>query len=93
MGAPLVIPTLHLNGTGIAVLKGDLIAVLDALRVAYNAMIAAAPNARDYYPQGEWAFPIAQRAHEARCIKMREMLKDYTAQLDALQDAIDAMGA
>ena len=58
-------PTIHTNGSS----KDDLIAALEkanlALHDACNALGEAAPNARDYYPQGPDAYGKARDAHQA----------------------------
>ena len=47
----LTLPTLYLNGTSRDSLLDGYLAALDALRLAMEALQAAAPNARDYYVQ------------------------------------------
>ena len=54
-------PTVHLNGTSKEALLDQYHTVISALRVALEAMVDAEPHARDYYPQGEGAFTLAQR--------------------------------
>jgi hypothetical protein len=47
----LVLPTIHLNGTGRQALVEQLTAALDGLENALEKLRAAAPHGRDYYPQ------------------------------------------
>jgi hypothetical protein len=62
----VILPTIHMNGTSRASLLGDLIAAIDALRLAGEAVGRTVPNGRDYYPQGAEAFRQAQEAHAKR---------------------------
>jgi hypothetical protein len=75
-------PTIHLNGTSRDSLFDSYCNAASALRNALAALEDAAPNARDYYPQGEGAFIAAAREHEDRTASLRYVL----AQIDALVD-------
>jgi hypothetical protein len=72
---PIILPTVHLNGTA----KQDLVDQLDiariALGVAVEALEDARPNARDYYPVGPDAFPRAQSEHQVRVLALRAVLE------------------
>lgn len=59
-------PTIHWNGTSADQLLSELVNASDALFQAVAALSSAAPNARDYYPQGAAAFEQARREHEAK---------------------------
>ena len=48
----MMIPTVHLNGTGKAALVDGIEAAHRAVAAALDALAEAAPNGRDYYPQG-----------------------------------------
>lgn len=81
---PLTIPTVHLNGTS----KGDLLEAIeqahDAVRAAQEKLAETAPNGRDYYPQGAYAFESAVREHSARMQK----LVDVNTELQQLAEAV-----
>jgi hypothetical protein len=82
------LPTIHLNGTS----KDELIAVLcnasAAIDAAYAALKLAAPNGRDYYPQGPEAFDRARREHESRLAGLDKVKRE----VDELTIAIDEGG-
>jgi hypothetical protein len=69
-------PTIHLNGTSPGVLLEDLIRAADALRDAMQALRLAAPNARDYYPQGPKAIAQAAMEHAQRMDKLQGVLRE-----------------
>ena len=72
----LTVPTVHLNGTSRDTLLEGYIAALDALRLAREALQAAAPNARDYYVQAGDTFCLAQNQHFVRLARLRETLDE-----------------
>jgi hypothetical protein len=80
----LITPTIHLNGTSKAELAEQLANAANALMDARKALQAAAPNGRDYYPQGEQAIAKATDQHRARLMKLREIL----AEIQSLQMAV-----
>lgn len=75
---PLVPPTIHMNGTSKDELLNQLVAVVSALDAALAAINAAAPNGRDYYPQGPEAFREAQAAFEERVLAVRRVHTDFS---------------
>lgn len=84
----MMVPTLHLNGTSRTELLNEQLNVLQALRLARAAMIAASPNGRDYYPQGKGAFEKAQDEHTDRV----RAIEDVLAKVEALAMAISDGG-
>ena len=70
------LPTVHLNGTSRDTLLEGYIAALDALRLAMEALQAAAPHARDYYVQAGDTFYMAQNQHFTRLARLRETLDE-----------------
>ena len=84
-----LIPTIHSNGTS----QDDLQQLVDnasaSVAVAISELAKAAPNARDYYPQGPHAFTAAVAQHQARLAKL-EAVND---ELFALQVGIADGGA
>lgn len=81
----MMTPTVHLNGTSKDELVRQLLCAATALGEAQQALREAAPNARDYYPQGPDAFAQAQREHVKRCHTLLEVEQE----LMRLYDAID----
>jgi len=62
----MIVPTIHLNGTG----KEDLIKQVreahSAVCEAIDKLYGMAPHGRDYYPQGDFAYAEARTEHLAR---------------------------
>jgi hypothetical protein len=73
------IPTIHLNGTSGEVLRHQHRTAVEALRRAVDAICDAAPNARDYYVQGDDAGHAARRAHEVRIASLRGVREELEA--------------
>lgn len=69
-------PTIHLNGTSPEGLMEQVQGAMIACRNAISALASAAPNARDYYPQGSEAFSIALAEFEDRMNRMRSVLRE-----------------
>lgn len=71
-------PTIHLNGTsGEELLEGYRTA-MEGISNAQQAMRAAWPNARDYYPQGPGVINDAIREHAQRLLKLDEIHAELT---------------
>lgn len=85
----LSFPTVHLNGTSGDVLLRQFKDARLALRQAVDALQCAAPNARDYYVQ-PGGVSAAQREHEARIAKLREVEEEVYALMQGVQDQIAA---
>ena len=83
------VPTVHLNGTAAEDLHYQLDAAVNRLRAAQKAMVEAAPNGRDYYPQGQQMARIAMGAHERRCLDLNRMLAELEEQRDHVQAVIN----
>jgi hypothetical protein len=77
-------PTIHLNGTSKAALLEDWEKAHEALTLGLRLLCQAAPNGRDYYPQGPEAIHKAQIEHCDRVQKIRNVLKD----LEELSESI-----
>ncbi len=85
----MMVPTIHNNGTDGQELLDQVTNAAQALLAAFTAMAAAAPNARDYYVQGDTAAAKAQNEHAERCTKLRSVLNDYRDLAEAIADAND----
>lgn len=62
----MTLPTIHLNGTSLQALMDANDKAYRALGEAMEALAQAAPNGRDYYPQGPDALRAAISEHETR---------------------------
>jgi len=82
----VAVPTVHLNGTGKQGLVEPLRAALSALRAASRAVESAAPNARDYYPQGAGAYEIAAKEHASRLAKIASIMDEVSAMWEGIEN-------
>lgn len=80
------VPTVHLNGTSVDDLYSQAHEAHKALRVALEKLYAMAPNARDYYVQGEGAFEVARKEHQARIDALIFVQKELVTIAAALLD-------
>lgn len=85
----MITPTIHLNGTGGQDLLDQACEAARALNKAADVLASVGPNARDYYPQGDHAFPQARREHEERMAKLRALAAEYEAMAEAIADTMD----
>jgi hypothetical protein len=69
-------PTIHLNGSGRATLVSQALDAKHAIGLAVLALEAAAPNARDYYPQGPLAYGKAAAEHRERLEKLQSVYRE-----------------
>jgi len=76
-----LIPTVHLNGSSPATLVDGLQVAINAVAVAIETVQDAAPNARDYYPQGDGAFIFASREHQVNADALHEIHARLSATL------------
>lgn len=82
-------PTIHINGTAPANLYVANIEALRKVKDAAEALEAAAPNGRDFYPQGPAAINEALRQHRARLA----LLQSVASELEAIcEHIIDQRG-
>jgi hypothetical protein len=80
------IPTIHMNGTSRGELEHQLRSAIMSLHNARIALSGTSPNGRDYYPQGNEAIQIADRAHMARLEKLDEVVEELRAIWDGIQE-------
>lgn len=81
------LPTVHLNGTSRDALFEANADAAGAIRAALTKLGEAAPNARDFYPQGPDAYGKARVEHDARAEALRGVLKDFEAICEHIADA------
>lgn len=85
MSKPIA-PRVHLNGTSRAALEEGLQVAIRALGHAREAMQDAAPNARDYYVQGDGAFKRAVHEHGDRLTRVLDVEREMHAILEQVVD-------
>jgi hypothetical protein len=81
----LIVPTIHLNGSGKAHLTEALQNAADAVRAARDALSETAPHGRDYYVQAD------PKALSKACVQFTNQaiaLEDIEAELAAVLLAI-----
>jgi len=77
----LMVPTVHLNGTGRDELLAQITNAISAISDALDAMAKASPHPRDFYVQpaddmGNTAWDIALAQHRLRTQKVTEVMND-----------------
>jgi len=82
----MVFPTVHLNGTSKNALREQALDAVEALDKALKAMAEAAPNGRDFYPQGEVVLVQAQVEHRARMKEVEQVASEYRAMVNAIDE-------
>lgn len=80
------VPTIHLNGTSRGELERQLADVGVAARNFIEALGEAAPNGRDYYPQGNDAIKEAIKEHCNRVDLVKKVLDEITEIYSAVVD-------
>lgn len=88
MGASLIKPTIHLNGSDPVRLKELYWEAQHAIGEALRKMYDASPNARDYYPQGDGAYQKARAEDEERIRAVKRAQEDLMALYEHCDDAV-----
>lgn len=83
------IPTVHLNGSSATELLRLNLNARHAVQQAIEDLQAASPNARDFYVQGDDAFPAAAREHKDRFKRLEAVLAEFNEIVDGISDQID----
>lgn len=83
----MIVPTIHMNGTSRQHLLDEVCAAGSALMNAMEALAKAAPNGRDYYPQGPEAIKQAGIEHRERIAKVKEVYDEVQRLAEAIADA------
>ncbi len=83
----LTVPTVHLNGTSREELLRQVQDAGHAVFQARDVLAKASPNARDYYPQGERAYPAARAEHDRRARALLAVEEELSQLAEAIADA------
>ncbi len=83
------VPTVHMNGTSKNELISQLETAVSAIRVAVTALENAAPNGRDYYPQGDGAIGVAMQRHQDQCQRFGGVVDELNDTWGAILDQWD----
>jgi hypothetical protein len=82
----LAIPTIHPNGTSRDELLAQVCEAFLAISEARRKLAQAAPNDRDYYPQGNGAHSHALTEHEARIADLNRIAKELEQMGEAIHN-------
>jgi hypothetical protein len=82
-------PTIHLNGTPADVLFEEVMTARRAVMDAVEKLQRAAPNGRDYYPQGDDAIRVAMAEHSNRVGRLMSVLAELNELAEYLADHVD----
>jgi hypothetical protein len=92
----VAVPCIHLNGSPAENLRDDLQAACEAVRGAINKIVAAAPNARDYYvyqsrKEGALNDPVqvVMFQHRQRLEKLQSVRTELDQMCDHVQTVMD----
>ena len=86
----MITPTIHLNGTSADALIDALVTASNRITDAIHALADAAPNARDYYPQGPDAYGRARAEHVSRLDRLQSVHAELCDLYNAISDQADA---
>lgn len=88
---PLITPFVNMNGTSPKQLVEGYREAYTALREAIKKLLEVYPHGRDYQqtPEQVAFYPIAQRQHDERLKKLREIEEDMVALAIHVQDEQD----
>ncbi len=81
----MITPTVHSNGDTYETLRDQYLSAYRALRAAADALRGIAPNARNYYVQGDGVFQAAVQQHQARVTALRSLIQDILAEFQAIE--------
>ena len=81
----IIVPTIHPNGDTAKTLIEQLLSVRNALVSTTGALRDAAPNARNYYPQGDMAFTAARNQYNRRMDALLNIQDEILADLRGIQ--------
>lgn len=82
----LVVPTVHLNGTGAKGLLEQYRDAFSAVQTAIRALTDSAPHGRDYYIHGMDAYQKARQEHLDRLKRLQSVAEEILALHDAVSD-------
>jgi hypothetical protein len=85
----VTVPSVHMNGTKDFDLLNQLVGAVEGLRLAQRNLMLAAPNGRDYYPQGQEAMQRVMDQHERRCQDLHRMLTELEEMRDHVQEVVN----
>jgi hypothetical protein len=71
-----MIPTIHMNGDKKETLLDGYVAAIRAVRAAKEAIAAACPNGRNFYPQGDGAINQAVEEHRHRLATLNRVMDE-----------------
>jgi len=82
----MMIPTVHLNGTGKGHLLGELEAAHRAIGGAIDALAQVTVHGRDYYVQGDQAYRQARTEMDRRLAALRAVQDDVLTMHTAIEE-------
>ena len=82
----ILIPTVHLNGDSKQTLENDNMAAYRAITAAMDAISAACPNGRNFYPQGDGKIQQAVNEHRKRIAALETIRSEYETILQGIQE-------
>ena len=77
MTAPLPLPEIHPNGSGQNNLLGQMVNVVNALKLAADAILESYPHIRDYYTIDPAIHSEAFKQHQDRISRIDSLIEEY----------------
>ena len=77
MTAPLPLPEIHPNGSGQNNLLGQMANVVNALKLAADAILESYPHIRDYYTLDPAIHSEAFKRHQDRISRIDSLIEEY----------------
>jgi len=81
----MMIPTIHLNGTGKETLLAEIAAAVDAISAAIAAVGHMTVHGRDYYPQGPLAYSVARIQQDDRLNALRAVMDELVEMYNKIE--------
>ena len=82
----MMLPTIHMNGTSTRMLLWGYSDAISGIQTALEGLASAAPNSRDYYPQGRDAYATAYAEHDARKQALMKVLNELQVLAEHVAD-------
>ena len=81
----MMIPSVHLNGTSQKNLLAELETAYSAVNAANDALRQVTVHGRDYYVQGDHAYPQARHEMDARLGALEQVMSDLLVMHQAIE--------
>jgi len=81
----VTVPIVHLNGTSKQELLDQRFLVLDSIHSLGDTLARAAPNGRDFYPDGPEYVEAANKQHDRRMGILKSLIEEFHEEIELIQ--------